>query len=204
MGRKPADGAWMRRFTTIALVAVVMTTFPTTSADAGEAGNGPFLLSRPTLSWPCAPQAVHIDVGAAPSSWHVDVVRAALARFRSATGRAWPATTDPDAPIQIRWYDPGGHEGALTVLGADDEHYRGADVQLSPKLRPAWLYSTVLHELGHVGGLAHVSDPVEVMGLYPNEPHDRYAVGDLVGLLLANRSCTAAAAFRARAAAARP
>jgi hypothetical protein len=189
----------MRRFTSAALAVLVLTTLATTSAGADEVGSGPFLIGQPALSWPCSPQAVYLDVTDAPSSWHVDVVRAALARFRLATGRSWPETDDPDAPIHIRWFDPGGHEGALTVLGADDTYFRGADVQLSPKVRKEWLFSTVLHELGHVGGLAHVSDPAEVMGLYPSAPHTRYAVGDLVGLLVANRSCTAAAAVRARA-----
>jgi hypothetical protein len=96
--------------------------------------------------------------------------------------------------VRIRWYDPKGHEGALAVVGADDQYYRGADVQLSPKVAKEWLLSTVLHELGHVGGLEHVSDPTEVMGLYPTKPHERYAVGDLVGLLMANRGCGGSAA----------
>ena len=199
MGRKPADGAWMRRFTAVALAVLVLTTLATTSARADQVGDGPFLLGNAALSWPCEPQAVHIDVTDAPSSWHVEVVRAALARFRLATGLSWPETDDPRAPIRIRWFDPGGHEGALTVLGADATYYRGADVQLSPKVQRDWLLSTVLHELGHVGGLAHVSDPTEVMGLYPSVPHTRYAVGDLVGLLMANRTCTAAASVKGRA-----
>jgi hypothetical protein len=40
----------------------------------------------------------------------------------------------------------------------------------------------------------HVSDASEVMGLYPTKPHDRYAVGDLVGLIVANRGCGGSAA----------
>ena len=67
--------------------------------------------------------------------------------------------------------------------------YLGADVQLSPAVRPEWLYSTVLHELGHVGGLAHVDDQIEVMGLYPSTPHTRYEVGDLLGLQAADEAC---------------
>lgn len=198
MGRMPAAGAWMRRLTLAASVALVLTTVHTTPARAEVVGDGPFLVSNPSLTWPCADQGVYLDTTDAPSAWHVQVVKAALVRFRSASGRAWPLTDDPKAPVRIRWYDPDGHEGALTSLGADAVHYRGADVQLSPKIGKEWLYSTVLHELGHVGGLDHVADPSEVMGLYPSAPHARYEVGDLVGLLVANRGCSQSAVAAGR------
>jgi hypothetical protein len=194
MGRMPAGGAWMRRTASAALAALVVTTAVTGSSSAASVGDGPFLVAQPALTWPCSPQAVHIDEAGAPSPEAVAVVRAALERFRAASGRSWPETSDPSAPVRIRWYDPAGHLGALTVLGGDARHYVGADVQLSPSIRPGWLYSSLLHELGHVGGLAHVSDSAEVMGLYPSTPHDRYQVGDLVGLRLADRPCLRSAA----------
>jgi hypothetical protein len=147
-GRKPAGGAWTRRTASAALAALAVTTVVTGSSSAASVGDGPFLVAKPGMSWPCSPQPVFIDVAGAPS--------------------ATTATTS------------------------------GADVQLSPALRPGWLYSTVLHELGHVGGLAHVSNSSEVTGLYPSTPHDRYEVGDLVGLRLADRPCTTTAAFGTR------
>jgi hypothetical protein len=194
MGRRPAGGAWRRRIGAIAVAIVAMTTVVVRSSSAETVGDGPFLVTNATLTWGCGPQAVYIDRAGAPSAWHVQEVQRALRRFRTATGRPWPETDDPDAPVHIRWYDPAGHGGALTVMGADDTNYLGADVQLSPAIRDEWFFSTVLHELGHVAGLAHVSDQTEVMGLYPSSPHERYEVGDLVGMRVLDRTCSLAAA----------
>jgi hypothetical protein len=187
----PARRGWLGcQVLAAAVIAALLLLVAGPKAHGDAVPAAPYAISNPALSWSCDPHPIYIDEASAPSPWHVDVVRDALAQFARATGRSWPITSDPNAAIRIRWYDSTGHKGALTALSSDSTHYLGADMQLSPAIDRYWFQSSVLHELGHLGGLAHVHDDFQVMGLYPSLPFTHYGPGDLQGLAVANRGCS--------------
>ncbi|HEY5185464.1 MAG TPA: matrixin family metalloprotease [Actinomycetes bacterium] len=80
--------------------------------------------------------------------------------------------------------------------GSIKASYVVIDVAALPSLSRPDRFELYLHELGHAAGLAHVSDPAEVM--YPrlqSPPLSGYGPGDLGGLaILGKRSgCSPAA-----------
>lgn len=120
-------------------------------------------------------------------------------------GRTW-------APILIAWTDPketpdlaGGTIGrggsqirTVTVHGVEDRRYVTGTVVLdSPDLtqviedgHPEVAAAVIAHELGHLVGLAHVSDPTQLM--YPETQLKvmTYGAGDRRGLArLGNGAC---------------
>jgi hypothetical protein len=119
-------------------------------------------------------------------------------RLRTPAGRSWP-------PLLIAWTD----EAEFRALGGSGQAVALAD----PIPRPDGLYyvtgfvavdadagllpgfglgatvgPVLLHELGHIMGLAHVSAPFEIMNAQENPIVTDYADGDLEGLRLLGRS----------------
>lgn len=156
-------------------------------------------MANPALAWGCGPQGIYIDVATAPSAAHVEQVERALAMFDRASPHSWPRSTDPKAPVRIRWSaDAIDGEGGITYLGGTSSAYVGADVVLATANGVERTLGVTLHELGHVAGLAHVEDGRQAMTIYPWSPITRYGVGDLVGLMMADRPCVVAARAAAR------
>jgi hypothetical protein len=122
-----------------------------------------------------------------------------------AADRSTVATDDAGverwAPVLIGWQEPGGglplrdvDRGVavpVAVGPAGRQVYVTGQVALNPgreDLLPgtadratSW-GSTVLHELAHVLGLAHVDDPGELMYVHPGRGPVRLGPGDLAGL----------------------
>jgi hypothetical protein len=110
-------------------------------------------------------------------------------------GRDW-------APVLVGWRPPG--EGGLPLrdvdravavpvaVGPEDERvYVTAQVVLNPERhdltggdddRATSWGATILHELAHVLGLAHVEDPEQLMYTYPGRGPVTLGEGDLAGL----------------------
>ena len=82
-------------------------------------------------------------------------------------GYAGPDVADDGGPLLV---------SGSVVLDADDLAYAGGGVR-------AYAYYAVLHELGHLVGLAHVSEPSQLM--YPESHIASFAAGDLRGLAAA-------------------
>jgi hypothetical protein len=106
------------------------------------------------------------------------------------------------APVLVGWRPPG--EGALPLRDVDrgvavpiavgpagDRVYVTAQVVLNPERvdlvagaadRSTSWGATVLHELAHVLGLAHVDDPSQLLHTYPGTGPVALGAGDLAGL----------------------
>jgi hypothetical protein len=106
------------------------------------------------------------------------------------------------APVLVGWRTPG--EGGLplrdvdrgvavpvAVGPADERVYVTAQVALNPERtdltagdtdRATSWGATVLHELAHVVGLAHVDDPAQLLHTFPGRGPTRFGDGDLAGL----------------------
>jgi hypothetical protein len=75
-------------------------------------------------------------------------------------------------------------EYAVTEVHQTSGYYDHATMQVAnaPLLgSDAWL-DTMLHELGHVGGLAHVMAQDEIMRRVVGVPQTSYGTGDIAGL----------------------
>lgn len=134
------------------------------------------------IRWGCEPQPVWIDPRFTYSERR-EIVRA-LAELERATFRSWPVTDDPEAPVSIEEDDPNRYwwgAGAVTMRATDGTSWVSARVIVSPLTPPDLFRLTVLHELGHVAGLAHASEPDLVMSEWGRGP-DRYTVRDLLRL----------------------
>jgi hypothetical protein len=155
---------------------------------------------------PCATILVSINFDRAPAG-ALDDVTAAVDQLRLATGLPFvigPAVTShvpaatPDTPgVLIHWMTPqddpslagntlgwGGARGVsanggLVLFSGEVRLKAGADYTA---LGGDGLLDLLLHELGHVAGLAHVDASTQVM--YPSLSHlfGRYQRGDLAGL----------------------
>jgi hypothetical protein len=106
------------------------------------------------------------------------------------------------APVLVAWADPGtpglplrdtdrGVAIPIALGPPGDRTYISAQVILNgarDDLRPGFRDradswgATLLHELGHVLGLAHADDPDELMATYPGEGPVAFGPGDLAGL----------------------
>jgi len=75
-------------------------------------------------------------------------------------------------------------EYAVTEVHQTGGYYDHAAVQVAnaPLLDADTWVDTMLHELGHVAGLSHVSAPDEIMRPVVGEPQTSYGAGDLAGL----------------------
>jgi hypothetical protein len=108
------------------------------------------------------------------------------------------------APVLIAWADEDGYPalggavagigGSTPIDGGDDAHYvtgqivlDRANSQLSTPAEAATARAIVLHELGHVVGLAHVPQPGELMYKDTVPGESTYGAGDLRGLALVGR-----------------
>jgi hypothetical protein len=106
------------------------------------------------------------------------------------------------APVLVAWADPGtpglplrdtdrGVAIPIALGPPGDRTYISGQVILNAardELRPgfgdredSW-GATLLHELGHILGLAHADDPDELMATYPGEGPVAFGPGDLAGL----------------------
>jgi hypothetical protein len=104
------------------------------------------------------------------------------------------------APVLVTWSDPAetsmldarilGRAGPDPFGSGEDERYvSGMAVFNGPELTAqlssgddAKARAVLLHELGHLVGLGHVTDPFQVMYDTNSYPLDRYHAGDLRGL----------------------
>lgn len=125
-----------------------------------------------------------------------DAIGAAVEEFAALVGRgvesveadgATAAGNGPGDPIMLEMVWPEGQPGGL---GFAEPHivgtsYDGGWILLNPVLRnapPGLIRRVVLHELGHLHGLADVDDPKELMD--PSLATSTWGPGDLVGLLV--------------------
>lgn len=173
----------------------------------------------PVTFSPCRTWEVVVNPAGGPAGGY-DAVVAAVRTVRQATGlnlRVTGTTSErvsferdayqPDrygdhwAPILIGWRPGRGGEHAgeggpvtATSLGGD-AHYVSGVVAIAKDGHfnddPVALRAILLHELGHVVGLAHVDQPDEIM--YPLQDDQReYGSGDLAGLAALGRGECAA------------
>jgi hypothetical protein len=111
------------------------------------------------------------------------------------------------APVLVAWADPGASDLPLlptdrgiaipVAVGVDgDRTYvtgqvvlnrQRDDLQVGFGDRSSSWGATLLHELGHLLGLAHVDDPDEMMARYPGDGPVRFGPGDLEGLRAVGR-----------------
>lgn len=161
-------------------LALGLATVTADQAEAQTAPNVPYVLNP--LTWPCEPQAIYIDQTSAPNLHAVSIVVEAVEAFQTATGRPWPLSGDPAAPIHIRWMTKvnGDKGGARNVLSAypDSPTYLWSDIQIQRDTNLAWLPAVARHELGHLE-LDHTTWKGSLMG--PNGGSD-YGPTDVEGL----------------------
>jgi hypothetical protein len=151
------------------------------------------------VRWACEPHDVYLQ--GAPSARHVDQLRRSLTQLSRATSVTWrfagtvDADTDADdyrgTPIVVRFTQTTGYAG-LTTLWRERGSWTGGRVVINtdvpyvgaPVTAKDWdrLHTLLLHELGHLAGLGHVSDPAYVMSDWGSAIHRRYSDGDREGL----------------------
>jgi len=106
------------------------------------------------------------------------------------------------APVLIAWADPGHadlplreHDRGLAIpvaVGVDGDrtfvtgqivlNRRRSDLTEGFEDRAGAWGATLLHELGHLMGLAHVDDPAQLMATDPGSGPARFGSGDVAGL----------------------
>lgn len=151
------------------------------------------------VRWPCGTHEVHVQD--APSRRHVAHLRAALGQLSRATGQTWrladPLDVDTESddytgsPVVVRFLETEGYAG-LTTLWREGDSWSGGLVNINtdvdyvgaPAAPKDWerLRTLLLHEIGHLAGLGHVSDPALVMSDWGSARHRTYSPGDLEGL----------------------
>lgn len=112
-----------------------------------------YTLGNTGLAWRCTPIRVRVEM----TDWQGDVARMAVREMQDATPRLDFVLTDVRADVVVRFGDPGPGNGAVTVLAATDTTYVSGEVIVSPNTPRRWVKATILHELGHVAGLDHVT-----------------------------------------------
>jgi hypothetical protein len=153
------------------------------------------VLQHPGVTVPCAALRYSVTTNdVVISQPRLDAISGAVEEFGSLIGRPVELVIDEDATAA------GNHAGDPVVfelvwpeddpdgLGFAEPHISGASydggwVMLNPTIRNAptgLIRRLVLHELGHLHGLAHVDDPGELMD--PTLAADDWGPGDLVGL----------------------
>jgi hypothetical protein len=146
------------------------------------------------ISWPfCATIRYHLDLDHAPLNT-VRVLSGALTTLHQATGLRFVA--DPHGSTTLAWVGPRELFGRTGVNAVTQDHINqgyqidGASIRFNTSLATTFAtHSTfarnlVLHELGHVLGLASVNNPSQIMNewLAPNSTVSEYGRGDLSGL----------------------
>lgn len=163
------------------------------------------------VAWSCGTHhyLMLIDPKATVAPWVPGVIRDAIAEWSRLTGDSWveDGTTDevpqapswtPDDPTVIGVADvassPLFSAGTRWGFGWARQGNDGnidsgfAMVLAGPGWNPVDTRATLRHELGHLAGLAHVSDPGEVMD--PDGLRSRYGPGDRLGLRIAGGCLT--------------
>ena len=151
------------------------------------------------VRWSCGTHDVHVQ--GAPSHRHVTQLRAGLAMLSRATGQTWRFAGELDvdteaeayagSPVVVRFLETEGYAG-LTTLWRQGDSWTGGLVRINTEVdyvaAPVTvedrerLRTLLLHELGHLAGLGHVSDPSLVMSDWGSVRHRTYAAGDREGL----------------------
>jgi hypothetical protein len=146
------------------------------------------------ISWPsCATIGYHLDLHHAPANT-AGVLSGAFTTLHEVTGLRFVA--DAAGPVALAWMGPSEMFGRTGVNAVTRDHVNqgyqidGASIRFNTALatifatHPAFARNLVLHELGHVLGLASVKDPTQVMNewLAPNTTVSEYGRGDLNGL----------------------
>jgi hypothetical protein len=81
---------------------------------------------------------------------------------------------------------PGAYAVGAPQPWPNNTKWTGGMVFIDPAYAPN--LGVLLHEVGHVAGLAHVKDPKQVMHPEPRA-HTHYADGDKAGLLVLSLQC---------------
>ncbi len=190
-------------------VGVLHTTVGSPSSYAFESTYGPS--AQPTRWAACSTISYRVNLANAPHN-ALTVLATQLARTRAVTGLDFvyagsSAATAAElnvydasgalAPVVFAWEPSGQLLGATNVnavtvpiVDATHAHYTSAVVLFNADMNaafvadPTFAANLVLHEVGHVLGLADVNDAAQVMNttLAPNTTVGAYGVGDLAGL----------------------
>jgi hypothetical protein len=170
------------------------TTTTTTTTAPPAAGQWAFLVTLEGGAYtrwdPCkGPITYRIDRTLAPRALDVEVMREALAAAAAATGFTFQeVASGEEVVLSLKDFTAEGYPpGMLGEGGGDYDRTTGemlsGIVRVAPGLERATLRYALLHEIGHMLGLGHVTSKLELMYQYAvSPPKQEYAAGDREGL----------------------
>ena len=161
-----------------------------------------FVLREPVATSACGEFRYEVNAGSAGAD-QIAAVKSAARRFGELidrevvfVGLTDASTVDMEATaaepvlIQFSWPDDAPTRFGFAEPLVRDGRLVGGFILLHPMLEeapPDIVERVTMHELGHLGGLAHVNDVDEIMN--PKITADDWGPGDIIGLNLTHARC---------------